>query len=116
MKNSFIHLQDAFDNHEAWFGHHRWDRVGYCLTGQGAMEHATNISYPVSITNGSLTYETTMAHELAHHWFGDQITCARAEEMYLNEGFAEYISYLFLERVYDRTREPPRNGVPQPPP
>jgi len=104
MKNSFIHLQDAFDNHEAWFGHHRWDRVGYCLTGQGAMEHATNISYPVSITNGSLTYETTMAHELAHHWFGDQITCARAEEMYLNEGFAEYISYLFLERVYGRER------------
>jgi len=104
MKNSFLHLQDAFNTFESWFGVNRWDRVGYCLTGQGAMEHPTNISYPISIANGTLTYEATMAHELAHHWFGDQVTCARAEEMYLNEGFAEYLSYLFLEQVYGRGR------------
>lgn len=104
MKSSFTNLQGAFDSHEFWFGQHRWPRVGYCLTPQGAMEHPTNISYPSSIANGSLTYETTMAHELGHHWFGDQITCARAEEMYINEGFAEYLSYLFLEHVHGRAR------------
>ena len=104
MKSSFANLQGAFDSHEFWSGEHRWPRVGYCLTPQGAMEHPTNISYPSSIANGSLTYEATMAHELAHHWWGDQITCARAEEMYINEGFAEYLSYLFLEHVYGRER------------
>lgn len=104
LKASFTHLPDAFAAFEWWFGAHRWPRVGYCLTPQGAMEHATNIAYPVSIANGSLTFEPTMAHELAHHWFGDQVTCARAEEMYLNEGFAEYLSHLFLEHVYGRER------------
>ena len=100
MKNSFLHLKDAFDGYEERFGPYRWERVGYCLTPQGAMEHPCNISYPTSIVDGGLQYEATMAHELAHMWFGDLITCARAEEMYINEGFAEYLSYLFLERVY----------------
>ncbi|MEO8069298.1 MAG: M1 family metallopeptidase [Flavobacteriales bacterium] len=104
MKNSFAHLQDAFDGYEAWFGPYQWERVGYCSTPQGAMEHPCNISYPTSIIDGSLQYEATMAHELAHMWFGDLITCATAEEMYINEGFAEYLSYLFLERVYGTVR------------
>ena len=103
MKASFVHLQNAFDTYERWFGPYRWERVGYCLTTQGAMEHPTNICYPEFIADGTLQYEATMAHELAHHWFGDLITCRRAEEMYINEGFAEYLSYLFLEDLYGRT-------------
>jgi Peptidase family M1 domain len=103
MKSSFIHLRNAFDTFEDWFGPYRWERVGYCLTTQGAMEHPTNICYPQFIADGTLQYESTMAHELAHHWFGDLITCRRAEEMYINEGFAEYLSYLFLEDLYGRT-------------
>ncbi len=104
MRNSFVHLQDAFDEFEERFGPYRWERVGYCLTPQGAMEHPCNISYPTSIADGGLLYEATMAHELAHMWFGDLITCATAEEMYINEGFAEYLSFLFLEKVYGADR------------
>ena len=104
MKSSFTHLSDAFSHFEDVFGPYRWGKVGYVLTTQGAMEHATSIHYPRSIATGSLQYETIMAHELAHHWFGDLITCDRAEEMYINEGFAEYMSFLFLEHVYDRER------------
>ena len=102
MKASFIHLHDAFNTFERWFGPYRWERVGYCLTTQGAMEHPTNISYPVSIADGTLAYEETMAHELAHHWFGDLITCRQAEEMYINEGYAEFMSYLFIEDLRGR--------------
>ncbi|MBK7944294.1 MAG: M1 family metallopeptidase [Flavobacteriales bacterium] len=99
MKNSFINLPDAFNRFEDWFGPYRWNRVGYVLTPQGAMEHATSIHYPQSIANGTLSYQDVMAHELAHHWFGNLITCERAEEMYINEGFAEYLAYLFMETV-----------------
>lgn len=99
MKNSFINLPAAFDRFEQWFGPYRWNRVGYVLTPQGAMEHATSIHYPQSIATGSLAYQAVMAHELAHHWFGNLVTCDRAEEMYINEGFAEYLSYLFIEEV-----------------
>jgi len=104
MKNSFIHLPDAFAHFEAWFGAYRWNKVGYVLTTQGAMEHSTSVHYPRSIVNGTTAYEEVMAHELAHQWFGDLVTCERAEEMYINEGFAEYLSYLFLEDVYGSAR------------
>jgi hypothetical protein len=50
---------------ESWFGPYRWNKVGYVLTTQGAMEHSTSIHYPRSIANGTLAYEDVMAHELA---------------------------------------------------
>lgn len=102
MKASFIHLHDAFDGFEQDFGPYRWPRVGYTLTTQGAMEHATNICYPRSIADGTLTYERIMAHELAHHWFGNLITCSRAEEMWINEGMADLCGYMFSEKLYGR--------------
>lgn len=104
MKDSFVNLQTAFDHFEVLFGPYLWNKVGFVLTPVGAMEHATSVHYPRSIATGSLQYEDIMAHELAHHWFGNLVTCDRAEEMYINEGFAEYLSYLFLEEVYGRTR------------
>ncbi|MCB0794017.1 MAG: hypothetical protein KDB88_04700 [Flavobacteriales bacterium] len=104
LRASFTNLQEAFDAFEECFGPYYWDRVGYCLAPRGAMEHSTSITYPVFIANGNLQYEATMAHELAHQWFGDLVTCDRAEEMYINEGFAEYLSFLFLEAVYGQER------------
>ena len=41
-----------------------------------------------------------MAHELAHHWFGDKITCNSWEDIWLNEGFATYLSGLTYEYLY----------------
>jgi aminopeptidase N len=104
MKNSFLNLHAAFDAFEQRFGPYRWNKVGYVLTTQGAMEHSTSIHYPASIADGTLAFEAIMAHELAHQWFGDLVTCERAEEMYINEGGAEYLSFLFLEAVYGRDR------------
>lgn len=100
MRASFAHLKNAFDTFEHWFGPYRWNRVGYVLTSAGAMEHATNICYPDFAADGTLGNEDLIAHELSHHWFGDLITCARPEEMYLNEGFADFCAKLFMEDLY----------------
>ncbi len=102
MRASFLHLRNAFDTYERWFGPYRWDRVGYTLTSAGAMEHATNICYPDFAADGSLADERLMAHELSHHWFGNLVTCARAEEMWINEGMADLCGYLFIEDLYGR--------------
>jgi aminopeptidase N len=102
-KNSFLHLTDAMEAFENFYGPYNWERIGYVMVpfNSGAMEHATNIAYPLATVNGSLTYETLMAHELSHHWWGDWVTCLTAEEMWINEGMAKYSEHLFTEWVYD---------------
>ncbi|MEM7103001.1 MAG: M1 family aminopeptidase [Bacteroidota bacterium] len=100
LKNSFINLGASIDAFEFWYGEHQWEKVGYVLTSAGAMEHPTAIFYPDFIANGSLAFEDIMAHELGHHWWGNLITCETAEDMWINEGMAEYSSHLFFEAVY----------------
>lgn len=97
---SFAHLQEAFNTFEQWYGPYRWNRVGYVLTSKGAMEHATNICFPDFTVDGTLDHEGLIAHELAHSWFGNLITCASPAEMYINEGFADFSSMLFFQAMY----------------
>lgn len=100
LEDSFVNLEASFDCFEEKFGPYRWEKIGYCTTPVGAMEHPGNIAYPINLVNGDTSGEEIMAHELAHHWFGNLITCRTAEDMWINEGLAEYLSYVFLECVY----------------
>jgi len=68
------------------------EKYGHAQFGWGGgMEHQT-MSFMVSFG-----YEL-MAHELAHQWFGDHVTCGSWEDIWLNEGFATYLSGLCYER------------------
>jgi len=70
------------------------EKYGHAEFGRGgAMEHQT-------MTSTTTFDENVISHELTHQWFGDMITCRSWSDLWLNEGFAQYGTALYLERQY----------------
>ena len=66
----------------------------------GGMENASAIFYKESSVDGERSAEALIAHEIAHQWFGNMATEKTFAHIWLSEGFATYLTTLYMEEKY----------------
>lgn len=103
-RESIKFLEDWFDYK---FPFPKYDLVLIPEFPFGGMEHAgatflreDRVIFPTEPTkNDYITRANVIFHEAAHQWFGDTVTMKWFDDLWLKEGFAEFMAYKTLEKV-----------------
>ncbi len=66
----------------------------------GGMENAGAIFYFENSVTGNRQQETLVAHEIVHQWFGNMATEKSFSHIWLSEGFATYLTHIYVEAKY----------------
>jgi aminopeptidase N len=94
---AFGRTADMIEFFSEVFGPYPFDAYGVVVLPESvgvAMENQT-----ISFFGEDMLEERIAAHELAHQWFGNSVTPARWQDIWLNEGFATYAEGLWLEHT-----------------
>nr|WP_202447153.1 M1 family metallopeptidase [Streptomyces sp. SID5468] len=98
---------EVIDWESSIFGRYPFDSVGGYVpntTTHYALETQTRPYYsPADFAKGSNV--SVVVHELAHQWFGDDVSLERWQDIWLNEGFASYAQWLWSEHVGEGTTQ-----------
>ncbi|MBP1208334.1 aminopeptidase N [Duganella sp. 1411] len=73
------------------------EKMGVVETPHLGMEHQTINAYGNGYLKSPYGYDWLLHHELSHEWFGNQMTNADWDDMWLHEGFGSYMQPLYLQ-------------------
>ena len=104
----FLITKQGFEYFEKTFGlaypFEKYDQIAVVDFNFGAMENAGAVTFREDVLvfrshmpeKAYLSRANTILHEMAHMWFGDMVTMFWWDDLWLNESFAEWSSYLAL--------------------
>jgi aminopeptidase N len=98
---------------EQYFGPYPFESYGHVVVPMSgvSLETQTMTLIDAGVVSGGVEY--VVAHELAHQWFGDSVSPASWADIWLNEGFAVYASWLWDEAKYPEAMTQQLDSVEQ---
>ena len=83
------------------FGPYPFDAYGIAVVDEfeAALENQTLSIFGRGFVDSPQLFETVLVHELAHQWFGNSVTPGDWGDIWLNEGFATYAEWLWIEHT-----------------
>jgi aminopeptidase N len=101
-KALFAEFAPTLDFFEEVIGPYPWydEKVGVVETPHLGMEHQTINAYGNNYKKTASGFDEIFQHELAHEWFGNQMSAANWDDYWLHEGYAQY-----MQPLYGRWRE-----------
>lgn len=101
-RDLFAQFAPMLDFYEATVGPFpfRDEKMGVVETPHLGMEHQTINAYGNGYALDGKGYDWLLQHELAHEWFGNQLTNADWDDMWLHEGFGTYMQPLYARWLH----------------
>ncbi len=100
----FADVEKMMTAAEKRFGPYRWGRYDILVLPPsfpfGGMENARLTFATPTVLAGDRSLVSLIAHELAHSWSGNLVTCSTWEHLWLNEGLTTYLERRIVEDVY----------------
>ncbi|NQZ07105.1 MAG: M1 family metallopeptidase [Algicola sp.] len=76
------------------------EKMGVVDTPHLGMEHQTINAYGNGYKTDEFGFDWLLHHEFSHEWFGNQLTHRDLDDMWLHEGFGEYMQPLYAQYLY----------------
>jgi aminopeptidase N len=106
-KKQFVQAKGMIEAYTHYFGEYPFKKDGYKLiqVPYSGMEHQTAVTYGNRFANGYLgrgneigqRFDFIIIHESGHEWFGNAVSAADRSDMWIHEGWTNYLESLYVE-------------------